>query len=71
MPRILLAFTLMAPLVASSPALLDELRGFLSPLWSESSPDVGCGWDPWGGCIPPPAPDEGCGMDPWGCPKGS
>jgi len=62
---------LVLALAASQPTLLDSFWDYVSSLWGESSPDVGCGGDPDGRCAPQPQPDEGCGGDPDGCPKGS
>jgi hypothetical protein len=72
MRRTVIALTLIGSLV-SQPSLLDTLWSFLSTVWSESSPDEGCGADPDGRCRPVPQlqHDEGCGADPDGCAKGS
>jgi hypothetical protein len=55
------------------PGLLDPLWSLVSTLWSGSTAEAGCGFDPWGGCQPESQsqPDVGCGADPWGCPTGS
>jgi hypothetical protein len=71
MRQALVALTLAAALAAGRAALLDPLWNLLSSVWSESTPDAGCGFDPSGLCNPTPQPDEGCGMDPNGCPQGS
>jgi hypothetical protein len=87
MHKALVVLTLAAALAAGRPAFLDQIWSLLSPVWSESSPDAGCGADPNGLCIPAPraeegcgadpsgrctpAPDAGCGFDPNGCPQGS
>jgi hypothetical protein len=71
MRKALIVLALAGALVAGPSALLDPLWSLLSTVWSESSPDAGCGFDPDGGCNPAPRPDEGCGADPSGCPKGS
>ena len=56
-----------------SPGLRDSLWSLVSSIWSGSSSESGCGFDPFGGCspAPQPQPDAGCGADPWGCPTGS
>lgn len=72
MRRTLIALAFIGSL-ASQPSLLDTFWSFLSNIWSESTPDEGCGADPNGRCSPVPQslPDGGCGADPNGCPKGS
>ncbi|HKH46909.1 MAG TPA: hypothetical protein VKM72_19800 [Thermoanaerobaculia bacterium] len=56
-----------------SPQLFDPLWTLVSSLWSGSTVDAGCGFDPYGGCrtAPQPQPEAGCGWDPYGCPQGS
>ena len=76
MRRALLAATVTASLLTSGagPGLLDQLWHLLSSAWGATeTPDEGCGWDPYGRCLPAPAPqpDEGCGADAYGCPQGS
>jgi hypothetical protein len=53
-----------------SPGLFDSFWPLVSAIWSGSTSEAGCGWDPYGGCrpAPQPQPDGGCGMDPFGCP---
>jgi len=72
MRRTLIALALIGSL-AGQPSLLDTFWSFLSTIWSESTPDAGCGSDPDDPCLPAPPPesDAGCGSDPNGCPKGS
>jgi hypothetical protein len=65
----LVALAFAASLLAfPPPAQLEPLWAFLSSLWSEPSPKIGCGMDPNGLCAPAPQPetDAGCGMDPDG-----
>lgn len=50
--------------------LAASLLAFFPTLWSPSSIDNGCGWDP-NGCPGNAMPDNGCGMDPDGCPGGA
>jgi hypothetical protein len=40
--------------------------GFLTSIWSASSADAGCIFDPNGRCTPAPQTDEGCIFDPDG-----
>ena len=40
--------------------------GLFASIWSASSADAGCGFDPSGRCSPAPQTDEGCGFDPSG-----
>lgn len=56
-----------------SPGLLDSFWSLVSSIWSGSTAEAGCGFDPWGECrtAPQPQPDAGCGWDPYGCPSGS
>lgn len=60
MRRILIALSLAGSLSAAPPALLDQARSFLTPVWSEE----GCMIDPSGKCAP--RTDEGCHIDPSG-----
>jgi hypothetical protein len=66
MRKTLVAVTLAAALAAARPALLDQLWTLFTSIWSEASPDEGCGFDPNGLCIPAPRAEEGCGGDPDG-----
>lgn len=70
MRKTLIALALIGSL-AGQPSLLDTFWSFLSTIWSESTPDEGCGADPDGRCTPAPQPrpSEGCGADPDGCPE--
>ncbi|HWM89823.1 MAG TPA: hypothetical protein VN493_03580 [Thermoanaerobaculia bacterium] len=71
MRRALIALALTASMLTSQPTLVDSVWSFLSAIWSQSSPDAGCGADPNGRCAPQPRIDAGCGADPDGCPEGS
>ena len=71
MHRTSLALALAASILTSAPTLFDPLWNLLSSLGSPAATDEGCGWDPWGRCLPASqsASDNGCGADPWGrCP---
>lgn len=70
MRRSFLALAVAASLVTSQPTLLGQLWDLLAAIWSDSSADEGCGFDPNGRCTPAPQPesDAGCGFDPDGAP---
>ena len=72
MRRSLVVVVVTASLLGS-PGLLDSFWSIVSSLWSGSTAEAGCGFDPFGGCrpAPQPQPDAGCGWDPYGCPSGS
>lgn len=66
MRRSLFAVVVAASLSFSMAGQPSPLWTFLLSLWSESSPDAGCGMDPLGCPGPQPSSDEGGGWDPFG-----
>lgn len=62
MRRILVAVVLATSL--TQPAFFEPFWALLSS-WSGVFTDAGCGFDPYGGCVPEQS-DAGCGMDPNG-----
>lgn len=65
-----LALVVVTATLLGSPGLLDSFWSLVSSLWSGSSAEAGCGWDPYGECpsASQPQNDAGCGFDPYGCP---
>lgn len=66
MRRSFLALAVAASLATSQPNLLGQLWDLLAAVWSDSSADAGCIFDPNGVCTLAPRSDEGCIFDPDG-----
>jgi hypothetical protein len=74
MRRTVVSLALTASILSAGPSsLFDQLRSFLSAFWGAPvSTKAGCGFDPWGRCVPGPQPTAGCEFDPNGrCAPGS